>query len=188
MAVQTRRGVTAEEFESHIEQHPDSSYELIGGEIFEVTSNPYSSEIAIEIAYRIKKFMAEHGIEGHVTGEAGGYHVMDDRYAPDVAYLSAERQGTLPYDQWFNPIAPQLAVEVVSPSDKEPKLLRKVGNYLAAGTVVWVVYPPTQEVEVYAPGQAVKVYGLNDTLDGGDFLPGFRLNVSDIFPKQASRA
>ncbi|MDX2163613.1 MAG: Uma2 family endonuclease [bacterium] len=176
--------VSLEEFERFIDrpENADRRFEWIGGEIVEVPSNPYSSEIASLIAFFMRLFLHQHGLKGHVTGEGGGYTVMGERYAPDAAYISAERQQALPYTEGHNPFPPQLAVEVVSPSDRVPKLLRKVGNYLAAGTVVWVVYPIEQEVEVYVPNQPVRIFGMQDTLDGGNVLPDFRLAVREIFP------
>jgi Uma2 family endonuclease len=58
----------------------------------------------------------------------------------------------------------------------------KVANYLAAGTLVWIVRPETKIVEVYAPGQPMRKVGVDGSLDGGDVLPGFSLPVRDIFP------
>jgi Uma2 family endonuclease len=61
------------------------------------------------------------------------------------------------------------------------KLRFKVVNYVAAGTVLWIVDPEAKEVEVYAPGKQAKLFRKNDTLDGGDVLPGFSLKVDPIF-------
>ena len=66
------------------------------------------------------------------------------------------------------------------------QLLLKVGNYLSAGTTVWVVYPDTQEVDVFQPGQSVRSLSANDTLTVEHLLPGFALPVSSIFPNEES--
>ncbi len=183
MVVQVKR-VTVEQFEAfaRLPENADRLFEFIGGEIVEVPSNPYVSEIAIEIAVHIKLHLREQGIKGHVTGESGGCQVVGERYAPDVAYIASEKQAALPYEQGYNPNPPDLAVEVVSPSESDRRRSIKVANYLAAGTLVWVVYPPAREVEVYQPGEAVKIVSLDGTLDGGAVLPGFTLAVRDIFP------
>lgn len=178
-----KRLATAEEFEAFVAQteNADRLYEFVGGEIVEVPSNPYSSKIAM----RIGRFIGAHvdGRDlGHVTGEAGGYMVSGERYAPDVAFISKARQAELVHEG-YNPLAPEFAVEVVSPNDAEKLLRIKVANYLAAGTLVWVVYPQSKEVEVYAPGQPVKIVGIDGTLDGGGALPEFKLAVRDIFPE-----
>ena len=78
--------------------------------------------------------------------------------------------------------APDLAIEVVSPTDKAGELAVKTADYLAAGTQqVWIVEPNTRTVAVYRPGGAARVYGADDTLDGGDLLPDLALPVGDLF-------
>jgi Uma2 family endonuclease len=185
MAVQIQR-MTVEEFDvfTDLPENADRLFEFIGGEVVEVPSNAYASEIGVNIAFFIKLHLRQNNLPGHVTGEHGGYKVSGERYAPDVAYVSAERQPVLD-KQGYNSIAPDLAVEVDFPSSVKSKenLMVKVANYLAAGTVVWVVFPERKEVEVYAPGQPVRIFGVDDTLDGGNVLPGFKLPVKDVFPE-----
>jgi Uma2 family endonuclease len=180
-----RKRITAEEFDRFVNlpENADRLFELIGGEIVEVPSNPYASEVGYNIGFQIKLFLRDKGIEGHVTGEAGGYIVSGEKYAPDVAYISKARQAEL-VRQGYNPNPPELAVEVDLPSTYESarRLQTKIANYLAAGTLLWVVYPESKEVEVYSPGQPVKVLGIDGTLDGGGALAGFTLPVKDIFP------
>ena len=184
MAVETGR-LTVEEFDrfAALPENADKLFEYIGGEVVEVPSNPYVSEIAYNIGFAIKLYLRERGIAGHVTGEAGGYMVSGERYAPDVAFISKARQAELA-TQDYNPNPPELAVEVDFPStyQSQKDLRTKVVNYLAAGTVVWVVLPETKEVEVYVPGQPRKLVSVDGTLDGGDLLPGFTLPVKEIFP------
>lgn len=182
MAVEIKRH-TVEAFDEFINlpENADRLFEYIEGEIVEAPSNPYSSEIASNINFFIKLFLREQGVTGHVTGEAGGYIVSGERYAPDVAFISRERQPELAHEG-YNPNPPELAVEVISPSDQDYRLRIKVTNYILAGTTVWVVNPQTKEVEVYIPGQPVRIVGIDGTLDGGDALPGFALAVKDVFP------
>jgi Uma2 family endonuclease len=61
------------------------------------------------------------------------------------------------------------------------EITHKVVNYLAAGTVVWVIYPDKQQAEVFEPGRPARTLNIGDVLDGGDVLPGFKLALSDIF-------
>lgn len=119
-----------------------------------------------------------------MTGADGGYIVMGERYIPDVAFISIEKQPE-PCLEAYNPNAPDLVIEVISPTDTKQKLSRKLTNYHAAGIHVWVVWPENREVEVHEPGQKVKIYTLNDTLGGSSILPGFTLAVKDIFPDTA---
>ncbi len=177
--------ITAEEFErlALLPENADRRLELIGGDIVEVVSNNYSSIVASRISFFIQLYLMQHGVAGYVTGADGGYCVGDERYIPDVAFVSKSRQPA-PSRDAYNAIAPDLAVEVLSPSDQQDVLRLKIVNYLAAGTTVWVVNPDNQTVEVYTPGQRAYRLGSADTLTGGDLLPGFALPVKDIFPQE----
>src|SRR5258706_7946792 len=188
MAAQDGTRLTVEEFDRLVDlpENADRLFEYIGGEAVEVPSNPWVSEIASLLNFYITLHLEQKGLEGHVTGEAGDYTVSGEKYAPDVAYLSAARQPELA-EKGDNPMAPKLAVEVISPSDRQGKITVKVGNYLAAGVLVWLVRSDEQQVQVYAPGSIVKVLGLTDTLDGGDVLPGLAIPVSKIFKKVRSK-
>lgn len=185
MVVQTRR-VTVEAFEAFIAlpENADHRFELIGGEIVEVPSNPFVSKIAGLILTALNLFLRSHDL-GHVTGEAGGYWVNGERYAPDVAFISYIRQPELARTG-YNPNPPELAVEVISDLDnheEQANLRRKLANYLTVGVLVWVVNPFDRYIEVYQPGKPVKVVDETGMLDGGDVLPGLTLAVKDILPK-----
>lgn len=123
---------------------------------------------------------------GHVTGEAGGYWVGGDLYAPDAACVSYARAAELA-SKGYSPDAPELAVEVISDPDsgyEQAVLRRKLAGYLAAGVLVWIVNPFARTVEVYTPGStSVPVLDEAETLNGGTVLPGLRIPVSDIFPR-----
>jgi len=178
-----RKVVTLEEFEEFVDlpENAEKLFELVAGEIIEVPSNAYASKIAMRFVIFIGMYLLQNDI-GHVTGEAGGYMVAGEPYAPDVAFTLKVRQEELA-KEGYNPIAPDLVVEVDFPSSSQSQqaLRRKIINYLAAGTVVWAAYPEQKIIEVIAPGQPVKVLGINDTLDGGSVLPGFTLPVKEIF-------
>jgi Uma2 family endonuclease len=176
--------VFIEDFEAfvNLSENAEKLFEFIGGEIVEVPSNPYSSQIALRISGFIFMYLMENNI-GHLTGAAGGYMVGGDRYAPDVAFISSERQPQL-VRTGYNPIPPDLAVEMLSPTDTETTITHKVVNYLRAGTVVWVVNPETQTVAVFHPTEESTKLDNSQTLDGGTVLPGFSLPIKDIFPPQ----
>ncbi len=183
MAV-TTQPMTAEQFE-RLALQPENAerrLEFVGGEIVEVVSNNYSSMVAARILIKLGTFLENAHLEGYVTGADGGYCVGDERYIPDVAFVSKSRQPA-PSRDAYNAIAPDLAVEVLSPSDQPDVLRLKLANYLAAGTVVWVVNPDNNTVEVYTPGQRAYRLGPADTLTGSDLLPGFALPVKDVFPE-----
>ena len=186
MAVDVKQHrVTVEEFMAFTERPENSEaiFELIEGEIFEVPSNPYSSKIAAKVLILIGIYLEGHDI-GHITGEAGGYMVNGQRFAPDVSFISYARQPEIAH-KGYNPNPPELAVEVISDTDSadEARRLRlKLSNYLAVGTVVWVVNTDNQTVEVHHPTQGAQVVGADGVLTLEAVLPGFSLAVASIFP------
>jgi len=184
MAAPSRERLTAAEFDAFAQrpENADKLFEFIVGEIVEVPSNPYSSHIASRINRRLSEYVEDNKL-GYVTGEQGGYQVAGERYAPDVAFISYERQPELARTG-YNPQPPELAVEVISPSDKQNKLAIKVANYLLVGTVVWLVAPEEQTINVLIPGEKARELTIDDTLDGAPVLPGFTLAVKKIFPQK----
>ncbi len=181
MAIQTRR-MSVEEFDRFVAlpENAERLFEYIGGEAVEVVSSQRASAIAYNIGFFIKLYLRTNNMGGLVTGADGGYEIAGERYIPDVAYVSGARQAE-PSDQPYSPIPPDLVVEVLSPSNTPHEIRLKVVNYLAAGCTVWIVDLDRQAVEVYAPGRAGKTVYVDETLDGGDVLPGFTLAVKDIF-------
>jgi Uma2 family endonuclease len=100
---------------------------------------------------------------------------------PDVGYISRARMPETPRREVL--VAPDLAVEVKSPTDSKRKMRIKAEDYLAYGTkLVWLVFRDEQLVEVYSPDQEdVIIVGIDGVVDGGDVLPGFTLPVARIF-------
>ncbi len=83
--------------------------------------------------------------------------------------------------EFADPEPPLWAVEVISPTDKATDIRKKRQIYQEAGILLWELYDNVQRVDVYAPGQPVRTFDMDDTLDGSDVLPGFRLAVKDLF-------
>ena len=173
--------MTPKEFEVFVllPQNADARLELIAGEVVTLVSNQESSRLAARILILIGSYLEKNPV-GFVTGADGGYQVGNDRYIPDVAFMSYSRQA-VPSKEVYNSVPPDLAVEVVSPTDEMGDVLSKVNNYQLAGTVVWVVFPTKKEIGVFVPGQTAKTLGINDALDGGNVFPGFAVAVKDIF-------
>lgn len=177
--------MTPEQFDAWVLQpeQAEKSYEFIAGEIVEkMVSNQKSSQIAYRIGIFIGMYLLQHEL-GRLTGEHGGYMVNSERYMPDVGYMSYARQ-PIDNDDAYNPLAPDLAVEVISPTDTAKEMRVKIANYLAAGTVVWVVSPDDEQIEIYIPGKSVVVRKIGDTLEGEDVLPGFSVPLETIFKRR----
>lgn len=100
---------------------------------------------------------------------------------PDISFIAKKR---LPDEHWAGiiPLAPDLAVEVAPPSNRQVELIDKVALYLAGGTrLVWVVRPQQQTVTVFRPDEPERVVTRDGELDGDDVLPGFRLPLANLF-------
>lgn len=181
MVIRKHSVQTPEGFEAFVSlpENAERRFEFIDGEIIEVPSNPYSSELSATIIFFLKLYAREQR-PGHVTGEQAGYIVAGARLSPDAAFLSKSRQAELAREG-YNPVAPDLAVEVVSPTDRESDLQKKLSLYMSAGVLVWVFRPVERVVEVHAPGQSMYTLGIDDTLNGGGVLPGFNIAVKDVF-------
>lgn len=185
MTIPTQQAITIQQFKDFI-FHPENTsrhFEFVVGEILEMVSNNYSSEIAAEILFLIRLHMKETGLKGRVTMADCGYQIGEDRYIPDVAFISWDKQPNSSHEA-YNSNPPDLAVEVMSPTDTDKAIRIKVANYLAVDTLVWVVRPDDKVVEVYAAGQSAKLLKEIDTLNGGTVLPSFSVSVKDIFPPQ----
>src|SRR5258708_7544523 len=161
-------------------ENVDKILELIDGEIVEKMPSFTPSRIAMNIGRHLGNFLEAHDL-GYVTGEAGGYVMSEGNvFNPDVAYISKSRLPQAPEREV--PMAPDLAVEVKSPTDTKRAMRRKAEKYLASGTqIVWLVFPVEQIIEVYESSEDVRVVAIDGTLDGGVVLPDFHLSVRNVF-------
>lgn len=132
-------------------------------------------------------------LHGHADAHGLGVVLVESGYVlaespptvrgPDVSFVSRERippEGVV-RGHWR--MAPDLAVEVVSPSNRLAEMQEKVLEYLDAGSrMVWVVDPRTRSITVYRSPAEIRLLRRGDTLDGGNVVPGFRLPVEELFP------
>jgi len=184
MVLEAQHKMTATEFDAWVEnQTGDTTFEFISGEIIEkMPSNLYSSIIGMRIAGFLFVYLLQNKL-GFLSGENGGYKVNDDRYAPDVGYISHAKYTSASKKGYYN-LPPDLAVEVISDGGNKSELRdlrRKITGYLNAGTIVWVVDADEKQVEIHRMGQNPRVLGMNDVLTAPDLLPNFSLAGKDIF-------
>lgn len=160
-------------------------YELIRGELITMPPTSHNpSRVALRFGRRIGNFAEEHDL-GHDVGADAGIHVEhnpDTVRAPDHAFISYERMAEPPPPRGYAQVIPDLVVEVVSPSDRQPDVDAKTQMWLDAGVrLAMVVYPETQEVYAHHDDGSVTRYGMGDTVVGDPVLPGFACPVADIF-------
>ncbi|MCS7168954.1 MAG: Uma2 family endonuclease [Gemmatales bacterium] len=166
-------------------QDDERLYEIEYGRRVEKPMSALSSALASELGHRLAYFLFGQRV-GRVVAEA--VFILNAernlRRRPDVAFVSTQRW---PLDKpipaqgdW--PVVPDLAVEVLSPGDTAEKLAQKVNEYFRSGVrLVWVVLPMIRQVYVYTGPTAVRILTKQDELDGGDVLPGFRLQLAELF-------
>jgi Uma2 family endonuclease len=170
---------------------PDDGWrtELVRGKV--VREPPAGFEhghLAARIGALLSRFVDEHQL-GVVVGAETGFVLADAPplvRAPDAAFVVAARLPPVTTRiKGFARLAPDLAVEVVSPSNTAAEIRQKVRDYLDAGTrVVWVLDPSDETVRVFRPGADPEVRRGRHDLDGDDVLPGLRISVAAVFARR----
>ena len=163
----------------------DMLYEVVDGQITEKTVGVRESEIATLLLGFLGSFVPVHRL-----GKIFGWMIFridtakDLQRRPDVAFVS--------HSKWpFNrrvpnvpvwDMVPDLAIEVVSPTNSAVDVQTKVQEYFEAGVSgVWVIYPKQKQVFSYASPTQIQVLQLGEELDGGKLFPGFRLALRALF-------
>lgn len=159
--------------------------ELVRGELIEMS--PVGGRHACLVA-RLLHWMYQYAI-GKKMGAVGtewGFVLARDPdvvRAPDIAFVAAARVAGAESEGFFAG-APDLAVEVLSPSDKASDIQAKTRDYLVAGArLVWVIDSETQTVTIYRPSGEAHVYSGSDEVSGEAILPGFSFRCADLFAR-----
>ena len=161
-------------------------YELVNGELHEMA--PAGSEhgyVALEAAFRLRLFLAEHPeIGGRMFAAETGFRLSRDPdtvRAPDVAYVAEARIAQVKVPG-YPELAPDLVVEVVSPGDRAGEIQAKIDEWLQAGVrLAWVLYPTTRSAMVYRADGTTQLLHADDNLSGEPVLPGFTVRLSELF-------
>ncbi|MCU0536623.1 MAG: Uma2 family endonuclease [Hydrococcus sp. Prado102] len=173
--------LTVKDIEKLQSEHPDWRMELVDGEIIVMSPSGYESEeVATNFSIELGGWVKPRKL-GRVTGSSAGFILPDsDTRAPDVSFVRAERLKRSPRS--FAQLAPDLMVEVKSPSDNLTKLKEKIQDFLNAGTQVGIlINPEIKTVEIYRRGEDVVILGDRDLLTLPDLLPGWQVAISDLW-------
>ena len=160
-------------------------YELVKGELVEkAPTGGRHGRVAIRIGSQLLTYV-EDGNLGEVFAAETGFVLRRDRdtvRAPDASFVA---RASLPRDETplsFLEMAPDLAVEVISPSDSASYVHAKAEDWLRAGTrLVWIVYPDSRSVMVYRSLEDVTVVSADAALDGSPVFEDFSVPVADLF-------
>jgi Uma2 family endonuclease len=161
-------------------------YELIKGELIKVSPPPGHEHglVAMNIAGPLYEYVKKHQL-GNVYAAETGYLLEqnpDTVRAADISFVSRERIERAKPVQGYWKGAPDLAVEVNSPSDTVGRIEGKVAEWLESGArMLWVVSPKMRTVTVYRSLTEIAVLTEKDTLDGGEVVPGFEISIAEIF-------
>ena len=159
--------------------------ELVAGRVVPMTpTNPTHGRIEVNVAVALQHFVRTQNLGVVMAGEVGVFTARnpDTVRAADVLFLSHERDARRVRRQGFLDVAPELTVEILSPTDRPDQVRRKLAEYFAAGVLqVWVIDPATRTVQVHDGRGEPLSLAPGAVLTGGDVLPGFELSVEDIF-------
>jgi Uma2 family endonuclease len=164
-------------------------HELVDGELRMMSPSGWRhGEIVGNLHGLLWQHVRAHGL-GKVFGAETGFLLSRDPdtvRAPDISFIARESLPTQDPPEAFWPGPPDLAVEVLSPSEKTGEVVAKIRCWLDAGTrEVWVVDPPLCSVTVYRSMTDLEVRTASDQLESADVVPGFRCAVQEIFPARS---
>lgn len=141
------------------------------------------ARLTARIAWILQRHVSAH--EGGTVLAEGGFVISDSERTvrgADVAFVASERLSPEDVPVGFVSMAPDVAIEIVSPSNSAADIQEKVFEYLDAGTrLVWVVYPTRREVAVYRSREDIRVLTESGALGGEDVLPGLEVPVEELF-------
>ena len=162
------------------------SYELVYGVLVEVPSMSFrESRLAARLIVPLDLFITKQDL-GIVLDSEAKYRLARDPdlvRRPDVSFVSWRQLPgrKIPADDVVD-FAPELAIEVISPTNRATEIEQKIEDYFANGVrLVWVVYPDQKHVYVYDAPNRCRILQPGDALDGGELLPGFRLTLAELF-------
>ncbi len=172
--------LTLAEFHDLLKQRGHDRYiELIDGELVEKMPNDEHGYLVGELTRLLGNFLRENRL-GRVSVEvriSQPNMLMGNSRLPDLAVLLGKR----PVQSSALEEAPDIVFEVQSPGDSRAGLITKAEFYLAIGVKeVWLVYPAMQRVEIIT-ADTVKLFDTDDIIAGDSLLPGFTLNVGELF-------
>ena len=157
-------------------------YELVDGELVVSPAGGRHGRTVVRLTVRLGAFVAEHRL-GEVFDSSTGYRLPSGNLrSPDVSFVATARLAEGGVPKGFLHIAPDLAVEVLSPDDHPRPVMDKVGEYLAAGvSLVWIIDPERETAAAYRSLTSVIEIGAGGTLRADDVVPGFVCPLSELF-------
>ncbi len=155
--------------------------ELVDGEIRVSPGGARHGQVAVRLSTRLHVYASERGL-GLVFDSSTGFKLPGGNVrSPDVSFVARGRFKNDRPPESFADLAPDLAVEVLSPTDNPRSVLDKVGEYLQAGTrLVWVIDPAQERAAVYRSLTTVRELLPHERLDGEEIVTGFSVTLAEL--------
>jgi Uma2 family endonuclease len=164
--------------------------EIVHGQWVSIEEEKMAGElhgaIATNLIMALGAYVKAHHL-GRVYPADTTYILEEDEHGiqlmrlPDVSFVAAHRVKTHERETYYH-LAPDLAIEIISPSERAVAVRAKLKDYLRTGVrQVWHIYPDTQEVIIHLPDGIMRTYATGQSIPGADVLSGFVLPVADIF-------
>ena len=160
-------------------------YELVNGELKKMSPTGHEhGRITIRLAAPLTQHIRANRL-GEVYAAETGFKLTsnpDTVRAPDIAFICQQRVDEVGATRGYWPGAPDLAVEVLSPDDRQSQVTVKISEWFTAGAKqVWVVSPQLHTISIYRSVTDITALSENDTLERADLIPGFKLAVAEVF-------
>jgi Uma2 family endonuclease len=184
-----RPGYATEEDLVRLQESKEAFCELVDGVLVEKPMGAFEARLAVIFILYIEAFLEPSGQGFTLGGDGPVRTVVPQVRMPDVCYVSWDKipSGIFPPDPVL-PVAPDWAIEVLSPTNTRREMARKLAEYFQAGTrLVWYIDPRKRTTDVYTAIDRCVTVGENDELDGGDVLPGFKIRLCDVIERANRR-
>ena len=183
-SMQTEMALTERDLLRVQAANPDCRVELRDGKIIVMSpSGLYSELVVTNLVAHLQSFVRDRKL-GFVVGSSGGFHLPNgDIVGPDVSFVSRERLRSVPCG--FARIAPDLAVEVKSPSNRIPELAEKLAMLRSQGTQVTLLVDPDERTVVFeGAGGRPRILRAEDAIELPSLVPGWSMRVSELWPEE----
>jgi len=168
-----------------LDDREDRLFEVIDGVLVEKVMGAYEAILAGILVTWINNFLAEHPT-GVAWGADGMLRIQPAKMRiPDVCYVGWDRfPGRKLLSDRVYRVAPDLAVEILSAGNTQAEMEKKLAEYFEAGVrLVWYIDPRLRQAYVYTAVDNQETSSENDTIDGGQVLPGFEFRLADLFER-----
>ena len=166
--------------------HDSYNYELVDGElVMSPKHNFVHGDICSRLSAALVQFNQSHKLGVVLDSSTGFWMSNRNCRAPDVSFVSKARMKSLGFSRRtarFFPGGPDLAVEVLAPSNTRAELDARLRDFFSSGTqLVWVIHPEEQFVEICHSPTERRILGAGAFLEGEQVMPGFQFPVADLF-------